>query len=523
MIMRKLIMPLLFLLFISSLFAGIVIASSVFNDNRVSPVDELLNQLGLIYGLLGALMMFMIVLAAAAYIVAQFFGAETRAKITVWSQGMLVAVGVSALIILMMYFIVPNFMSGGTDQIIAAEMLITNLRDTVAMSLSLLIFVLLILAAVVYAFGQLNEAQTRARATVWATGLLSGAIIAAVIYVLLFQILTQFQSTLFQGTPLFPYRDVVVNVTFFAAFLVLVTYLISKVFKVPEWEAYLNIELSNIMLSFVLMLFIIGMFGVGTAVASLWSGGVAETPPQAAIAYMRITVADSALRAISDVYTIQICASMLSTLSKRIGEYVLTQSFKLFPGMDTFVSITNVLALGLVMVYGSISAQISLLYLVDGTMVNFVLPAGLILRFFPPTRDAGAFLISLAFGFQIIFPTSYIINKTIYAEIGATPYQSPYLLIASICGPFKYGVWGALLNTNANPIFSYIPGGMVIGNMLAGLVSESTLNFVSMAEFIPILRHLSLLSLLALFIPAFSMMITISFINMMTKFIVAKV
>ena len=44
-------------------------------------------------------MMFMIVLAAVVYVGGQLFGAETRAKATVWAQGMLVAVGISAAVI----------------------------------------------------------------------------------------------------------------------------------------------------------------------------------------------------------------------------------------------------------------------------------------------------------------------------------------------------------------------------------------------------------------------------------------
>jgi hypothetical protein len=507
------------LLFIFGLAAA---SSPIFTSPPASPTSLLLDQLDLAMQIVVALMMVMIVAAAAVYVIGQLFGAETRAKATTYAHGLLAAVGVSALILVMLAVLVPAFITGGipTGDIVNT---ISQVRGIAEISLVGLIAVLIGLAAVMYTLGQVMGAQTRAKASVWATGLLSGAIVAAIIYVLLFQVLTQFEATLFQGTPLYIYRSVIVNITFFAAFLILITYLLSKVFKVPEWEAYLNIELSNLMASFLIVIFMLGLFGVGTAIASIYSGGTATSPPQAAISYMRTTVADSVLRAIYDVYQIQACTSILSAISRRIGEFVLTQTFKVFPGIDTFVQITNVLGFGLISAYGSISAQIALLYLVDSTMVNFFLPAGLILRFFPPTRDAGAFLISMAFGFHIIYPTTYMINKSIYEEIGATAYKSPYVLISSLCGPFKYGVWGVLLNTQANPIFRIVPGGTVIGGFLSRLVSESLLNAVSMAEFIPIMRHMASLSLLALFMPALSMTITIAFINAMTKFIVAKV
>jgi hypothetical protein len=258
------------------------------------------------------------------------------------------------------------------------------------------------------------------------------------------------------------------------------------------------------------------------------TGGSSSSPPQAAIVYMQGTVADSALTAAMDVYKINACTSMLSTFSRRVGEYVLTQTYKVFPGLDTFVSITNVLGFTLLSLYNTAAVQIGFLYVIDATMVPFFMPAGLMLRFFPPTRDAGAFLISLAFGFQIIFPTSYLINKQIFDDVNSDapqskPYRSPTILIQSLCGPFKYGLWGYLLNPTASPLIGIIPGGGSIVGFLSKLVSESLLNAVSMAEFIPIMKHIAALSLVTLFMPALAMMVTIAFINAMTKFISSKV
>jgi hypothetical protein len=386
--------------------------------------------------------------------------------------------------------------------------------------------VLVVLSAAAYALGQISGAETRARAQVWATGLLSGAFLTAVLYVIVFQIFSPLQS-IFAGSALGIYGYVVVQIAFFVAFFILITYLVSKVFKVPEWEAYLSIELSNLASSFLLALFVLGLFAAGSAAAIILTGGMSNSPPEAAIAYMQSTVADSSLKATIDVYKIQTCTSMLSTISRRIGEFVLTQTYKVFPGVDTFVSITNVLGMSLLTLYNTTMAQITLLYFADAFMLPFFLPAGIILRFIPPTRDAGAFLISFAFGFQVIFPTTYLINKQIYESIIPNPadrgYTSPTLLIQSMCGPFKYGVAGFLFNPSANPIYGYIPGGAAVGNALSKIVSEGALNIVSMTEFIPIMQHIAALTLLALFMPAVSMMVTIAFINAMTKFIVAKV
>jgi len=487
-----------------------------------------LNQLNLLVGLIVPLIMAMVVLAAVAFAVGQMFGAETRARANTWASSMLVGAGLGVVIVILLYAVLPGFMEGqipseGTD----AFSIFMSLGAMAQTSLVFIILTLIILAAVIYAAGQMYGAETRSRANVWATGMLSGAILASVIYVVLFEIRGALEGTLISVAGISAYALLVVNVSFFVAFIILITYLLTKVFKVPEWEAYLNIEFSNLMNSFLVVLFVAGLFEVSSIVAMSFVEGNYPSPPQAMIAYMRSVVADSVLRGLYDVYQINACTSMLSTFSRRIGEYVLTQTYKVFPGLDTFVSITNTLGFGLVSVYGSISAQLALAYLIDGIMTPFILPAGLLLRFFPPTRDAGAFLIALAFGFQIVFPMSYLVNKeilkSIYTEPGEEKYKSPTLLIASICGPFKYGVWGALLTYDTNPIFRVMPAGQTVATVLSRLLSEGVLNAVSMSEFVPIMHHVAALSLLAIFMPALSMVVTIASINVMTKFIVAKV
>ncbi len=49
--------------------------------------------------------------------------------------------------------------------------------------LGIAVMVLIVLAGTVYAIGQVLGAETRARAAVWATAMLTGAVIGAVIYI----------------------------------------------------------------------------------------------------------------------------------------------------------------------------------------------------------------------------------------------------------------------------------------------------------------------------------------------------
>ena len=55
--------------------------------------------------------------------------------------------------------------------------------------LTVVIFLLIVAAAVVYAGGQLLGAETRARASVWATSMFIGALIGVLIYIIMPMIL----------------------------------------------------------------------------------------------------------------------------------------------------------------------------------------------------------------------------------------------------------------------------------------------------------------------------------------------
>jgi len=59
---------------------------------------------------------------------------------------------------------------------------LNDLCTTIVGFLGVAMLLLIVLAAVIYAVGQMLGAETRARATVWATAMFTGAIIAAVIY-----------------------------------------------------------------------------------------------------------------------------------------------------------------------------------------------------------------------------------------------------------------------------------------------------------------------------------------------------
>ena len=511
-----------------SLFILLLLATAFSaSDPPLDPEEEMIDLFNIVQSLLILLMITFAAIAASGFVFAQMFGAETRAKIQAWSTGLLAAIGVSALVIILFAFFVPIF-SGGGEPDLDIEGMLKDLSDLAQQSLLFVIIVMIVLSAAVYTIGQMFGAETRAKANVWSQILLGSSIVATIIYVLIAYVfvglISPELSYNIDGKPVdfTPYTTALIFVIFIISSIVLITYLAAKIFKVPEWEAYLSIELSHLVNSFILLVFVLGLFAVSSAVAISIAGGE-SSPPLAAVHVVR-GFTETTLEATTDVYTIQACTSVLSTFHRRIGEAVLTPTFRLFPGIDTFVSITNVLAIGFVMVYGSLSAQIALLNVIDALMVPFILPAGLILRFFPPTREAGAFLIALAFGFQIVFPTAYILNGMALVKIGLAKevdgkivpevYNSKSFPISALCG-MSYAYFSL-------PVVLLGSGFPLLSGTLNTIFSEGVIHGLSMSLFIPILRALSAVSLLALFAPSISMLLTVASINAMTKFIVMK-
>ncbi len=519
------------------LFCAILHAQNTFDTTPQQPKDVLYQYLDVVLSVAVPLIMVMIVIAAAVYVIGQLFGAETRARATQYASGLISAALISAGVIVLLYTLIPA-MTRPTPMPMEPQLIeetIENVKNLAQNTLIMLIATMIVFASALYVIAQLFGAETRARATVWATGIMVAAIVSSIVYLLVFELLLGLKGTFFTEVGLGDYQFIVLVVITFMTAFILITYMLSKFLKVPEWEAYLNIELTNLLSSFLILLFVVALFAVGDVFGEMIvtqasqegvipQGADISSPPRATIWYMQQNILGSVLDALSDVYRIQICTSVLNMFYKRTGETVLSTVFKLFPGIDVFMSITNVLSFGMVSLSGSITAQILFLYLSDATMKSLVLPAGLILRFLPPTREAGTFLIALAFGLYIIFPTTYLVSGMVLKDIGMPKYDKPRVtkLVWSLCGPFKYGVATVVLGATAS-VLSYIPGGGAITPVVSTLLSEGVLNALSMAEFVPIMRHLATVSLVALFIPAFSIVLTIGFINAMTKFLVMKV
>ena len=304
---------------------------------------------------------------------------------------------------------------------------------------------------------------------------------------------------------------------FIIAFIAL-TYLISKVFRIGDLEAYVNIELSEFFASFFIILFAIAFFETANVIAVSIAGG-GDSAVSAATNSLKVYMGYT-FSGIRDVFHLQVCVSVLSTFTRRIGEFVLTLTYKLFPGLDSYLGILNIIGFGLTAVFGSLNAQLILMQLIDATMIKFFLPAGIILRFFPPTRDAGLFLIAFSIGFQAIFRTTFVINQKILEIMEFEQYDVSTLQLYTACQPASYLIFGIAGNPQLGLISTVF--GKTFNDAFNLVFSELGINILTPVMFSPFLHQLAKLSLPALFLPAFSLTITIAFINSFVQFLSRK-
>jgi len=479
----------------------------------------------IIEGLLIGLVMLAVIFSATAYVVAGFFGAETRAKIQQWSQNLLAASFISLIVLALLYLIMPDYITGIAPSV-SLEFLLMDLIRLARDALFNLIILLIVLSALIYIVGQLFGAETRARANTWAQATIASTILVAVIYVLLFSII----PALFEVQLPIPtdYKAVIVTTVLLIGLIVLITYLGARVLRIPEWEAYLAVELSDLVTAFLIVLFVVGFFSFSTDFANAFikSSGIgmiedARSPPEAA-AKILTNITKDVESARTDMYTIQMCTSVLSTFYKRTGEAALSTVYKIFPGLDMLATISAYIASGLIMLEVSLKAQLWLLQLIDALTPVLLLPAGIVLRFFPPTKDAGSFLLAVAISLQIIFPLTYVINAKVFSDIGIE-YKRPTGLIGLICGVdfFVAPLASTLITKTAGLLFGSSVSS-TLSAFLTPLFSESVLGGIKILEYLAIIDYIAKISLFALFAPSRSMVIAVAFINAMTKFIVKR-
>ncbi|MCX6768236.1 MAG: hypothetical protein NTY83_00090 [Candidatus Micrarchaeota archaeon] len=311
----------------------------------------------------------------------------------------------------------------------------------------------------------------------------------------------------------------VATIALLAGYIALL-HMASRFFNRPEMTAYANVELQQLFISVIIFVIAIGAFEMANMAGTAIAG---QPPIDASLRFLHKTINSGVMPAYMDLMSLDIKLTFWSALEGRQGPTVWNFIAKQVTGLEPVISVVRVLTFTITTFFGTLGAQVIVFYLIQALMPIF-LSAGVLLRFFPPTRDAGVYLIVFAISFQSMFPLLFTINAQIMDEMwqlqGLGDSYDPYVAMPS-----------DLLGSEA-PEYSPSWVSEIVGSTTGSSTGPTTTSqaigffpFVSFFRFYllgPFFEGIASLSLPALFLPAIAMSITISFINALTKFVTGK-
>lgn len=308
--------------------------------------------------------------------------------------------------------------------------------------------------------------------------------------------------------------------------LITIAYMASKLLNMSSMEAFAKVELYELFISILILLFAWGFFEASSQISIAIAGG---DPFEIARNFHSRIMLEGVYPAIQYCYQMIFLFSTLNSFQVRPNDSVWTWVLKVCPGADVIVGVFNLLSYGLIVVLASMNAHLFILGFLEATMKDFFLPAGVLLRFLPPTRKAGVFIIAMAIAFHSIYPAAYALHFQILDEIAKIEghdYYAPFdsakatgILIFSFATPFAIGS----IIGGASKLLDLVPGAMGVQTFIGFIASEAFLSIIQPSLFLPVIKGIAELSLVTFFLPALSMIFCIAFINGFTNFIEHKI
>lgn len=270
-------------------------------------------------------------------------------------------------------------------------------------------------------------------------------------------------------------------------FLLAVYYMASQFFRRPEYEGFVSVELGQLLVSALLIITVFSAAYFSCEAAAAFAGG---DPFEISEKYLGDLNSQLAVRTVIVLEGAKMFSQYMASMSFRWGLSVWGVGTPGFPSFVVLERFFDFLLMVIVPFSASLMVQQVILEVIKGTAVAFVLPAGAVLRIFPPTRDTGNFLIAIAIGFQIVYPFTYVMHEKIVGKLRAAEQAENLQEFLEIEGYHNLSVF-AFFDTTLFKID-------VLMNPLK------------------VIRYLVLQ---AVFLPALSMIITISFCKGMIKFL----
>ncbi|VVB58194.1 Uncharacterised protein [Candidatus Anstonella stagnisolia] len=285
-----------------------------------------------------------------------------------------------------------------------------------------------------------------------------------------------------------------IAISFMVTFIALI-YMAAQFFKKPEWEQMAGSELYQVLVSLIIFISIFTLkAGVDASVQQL--SGADDIFDYAQMYLQKVSYTYMVPNLVNlEVFKLQL--QHVAGITYRLGPQPWSVTWPAFPGVETIEKAVDFTLTMMTPVTASIIAQqIGMQFL--KAVCPLLIAVGVLLRIFAPTRDAGSFMIVSGFAFSFIFPFTYYIHQTV------AQYMYNNAVYGTPQGEGETLDYSNLGSENAASIKKFI----------WFLRPETNL-------FYPI-RLLSFAMLQAMFLPALSMVVTVTFIKSTLKFVSQK-
>ncbi len=285
-------------------------------------------------------------------------------------------------------------------------------------------------------------------------------------------------------------------------------FMFAQLFRRPEWEGQVKMELYQIVVSVILFTSVYALAGSMCEFAVAFNNGqdyFTTAQNYLNLLIYRITIPEL-VKLETLATTLQYSANMISKYGAGAWGY----QFPLFPGAGIMEAAINFVTFVITPFTASLMIQVLILQAIQGIALTILLPAGILLRVFAPTRDAGSFLIAAAFAFYVIYPMTYVMHASVVG----------YIVEKNSGLSWKNDFNKYLSGTDVNGVKLSGAAPQASQQELTDMISSGT-----MMDFDMLFRPLESLSytiLAAIFLPALSMIITTTFIKTTTKFLSQK-
>ncbi|MCX8200346.1 MAG: hypothetical protein N3G76_02660 [Candidatus Micrarchaeota archaeon] len=209
----------------------------------------------------------------------------------------------------------------------------------------------------------------------------------------------------------------IVALLFTIVFLILsLLYIAAKLLSRADWEARVKVEAARMVVSLVFILGIVVFAEIMcTASASITDGADPFIAAKNYISIFAIQIIPKALSTIwASAIDARIAATLITPLPSCMSGICYNEDAAAVYIANNLESIANIS----MPFAASLIVQMLALDIIKQFFLALLLPAGFILKILPATRDAGAYLISIALAFYFVFPLAYFMGGMIHKEIG---------------------------------------------------------------------------------------------------------